>query len=145
MRDELRKAELLEMLNSVKKLFYLIFFVLYSSLPICAAPPIFLNNPNDAFALAEDLKIDVFLLFTADWCASCNILKNDIHRSLDNFENIIFCYVDYDKHKDMAKQYDVKILPDYRIYRNKIEIKKKIGYNNKTELLQWIKQTSSQN
>ena len=145
MRDELRKAELLEMLNSVKKLLYLIFFVLYSSLPICAAPPIFLNNPNDAFALAEDLKIDIFLLFTADWCASCNILKNDIHSNLDSFENIIFCYVDYDKYKDMAKQYDVKILPDYRIYRNKVEIKKKIGYKSKNELFEWINNNITDN
>lgn len=133
------------MLNYVKKVCYLIFFVLYSSLQLCAAPPIFLNNPNDAFALSEDLKIDVFLLFTADWCPSCNVLKNDIHSNLDSFENIIFCYVDYDKYKEMATQYQVKILPDYRIYKDKIEIKRKIGYNNKTELLQWIKQTSNQN
>ena len=45
----------------------------------------------------------------------------------------------YDKYKDMALQYDVKILPDYRIYRNKMEIKRKIGYTNKKDLLEWMK------
>lgn len=128
------------MLKLLKKIYYLtIVFLICSSLELSAAPPIFLHSPSDAFALSEDLKLDVFLLFTADWCASCGIMKKDIHSNLENFDNIIFCYVDYDKYKDMALQYDVKILPDYRIYRNKMEIKRKIGYTNKKDLLEWMK------
>lgn len=141
MLDEHRKVELLEMLILNKCLLFLVLLI-YSSLPLTAAPPIFLDNPESAFALAEDLEIDVFLLFTADWCPSCHIIKNDIHTNLENFSDIIFCYVDYDKNKTMAKQYQVTILPDYRIYRQKIEIAKKIGYKNKEELLQWIKNTN---
>lgn len=140
MPEEHRKVELLEM--SILNRFILSLVLILSSLQLTAAPPIFLDNPESAFALSEDLEIDVFLLFTAGWCPSCLIMKNDIHNSLDNFSDIIFCYVDYDKYKDMAKQYQVTILPDYRIYRKKVEIAKKTGYKNKEELLQWIKKTN---
>lgn len=115
------------------------------SLTIHAAPPIFVKAPDEAFALSEDLKLDVFLVFTAQWCASCQVMKNDIHSNLDDFQNTIICYVDYDLYKNMAVQYGVKILPDYRIYRNKIEIRQKIGYNNKTELIDWFNQETKKN
>lgn len=136
MLEEHRKAGLLEMFR-IFSLYFLLLVV--SSQGVFAAPPIFVDNPESAFALAEDLKIDVFLLFTANWCPSCIIMKNDIHNNLNNFSDIIFCYVDYDKYKDMAIQYKVNILPDYRIYRNKVEVKKTTGYKNKKDLLEWLK------
>ena len=110
----------------MKKLLKIWFIILLTlvlninSLVSYSAPPIFTKAPDEAFALSEDMKLDVLLVFTASWCASCQVMKNDIHTNLDNFQNTIICYVDYDEYKSMAIQYKVKVLPDYRIYRNKI-------------------------
>jgi thiol-disulfide isomerase/thioredoxin len=120
------------------KILSLCFLLSISSQITLAAPPVFVKNPEEAFMLSEEINADVFLIFTAEWCPSCKVMKNDIYNNLDQFQNSIICYIDYDKYKDMAKQYDVKILPDYRIYRNKVEIKKKIGYKSKNELFDWI-------
>lgn len=122
----------------MSKIFNAFIICLMSSQIAISAPPIFITNPDDAFAISQEIKVDVFLIFTADWCPSCQIMKNDIHNNLDQFQNTIICYIDYDEYKDMAKQYQVKTLPDYRLYRNNVEIKKKIGYKSKIELFKWF-------
>lgn len=104
-----------------------------------AKPPIFVDSPEDAFALSEDINIDVLLVFTASWCPSCVVMKNDIDSNLDVVENTIVCYVDHDKRSDMVKEYKVKILPTYFLYRKKLERKRESGYKNISKFKEWIK------
>ena len=117
-------------------------FLLLSSQAIYAAPPVFVKTAQEAFILSEEIKVDVYLVFTANWCPSCNVMKNDIHNNLEQFQNVIICYVDYDLNKEMVKQYDVKVLPDSRIYRNKVEIKQKTGYSSLLDLVDWFNKES---
>jgi thioredoxin-related protein len=103
-----------------------------------AKPPVFTKTPEDAIILSKELDLDVLLVFTASWCQSCQIMKKDIHNDLNLIENTIVCYIDFDSNKDLAKEFKVRILPDSMIYRNNIEIKRKVGYKNKEEFKQWI-------
>ena len=103
-----------------------------------AKPPVFTKTPEDAIILSKELDLDVLLVFTAGWCPSCQTMKSDIDKDMSIIEDIIVCYIDFDSNKELAKEFKVRILPDYMIYRNNIEIKRKIGYKNKEEFKQWL-------
>lgn len=119
--------------------FILITIFLLTTQSSYAKPPIFVDNPEDAFALSEDINIDVLLVFTASWCPSCVVMKNDINANLEIVEDTIVCYVDHDKRMDMVKEYKVRILPTYFLYRKRIERKKEVGYKNISKFRDWIK------
>jgi thioredoxin 1 len=118
--------------------FLLILFIINNSQGLFAAPAIFVDSPEDAFALAEDTKKDLLIIFGADYCVYCNILKNDINTNLNIVEDKIVCFVDFDQNKDIVKEYRVRIIPDYMLYRNNIEIKRKTGYKNKEKFQEWL-------
>ena len=101
-------------------------------------PPIFLDSAEDAFILSEDLSLDLLLVFGAEWCVACDKLKNDIHKDLSMVENTVVCYVDIEKRPDFAKEFKVKRIPECIIYRNKKEIKRRVGYKNKIDFLNWL-------
>lgn len=105
---------------------------------IYADSPIFVDSPEDAFALSEHTKIDVLLIFTAKWCGACQTLKTDLVNNTSMIEDKIVCYVDYDKRPDMVKEYSVRIIPDSFIYSKMKEIKRKTGYTSKKEYEKWI-------
>lgn len=112
--------------------------LLLSSQSILAAPSIFVDSPEDAFALSEETKLKVLLIFSADWCAYCNILKDNINGDPDMIPDTIICFIDYDKRKDMVKQYKVKTIPDSLLYKDKKEIKRKVGFKNKQDYIDWL-------
>jgi len=118
--------------------FLLILFIINNSQGLFAAPAIFVDSPEDAFALAEDTKKDLLIIFGSDYCVYCNILKNDINTNLNIVEDKIVCFVDFDQNKDMVKEYRVRIIPDYILYRDSIEIKRKVGYKNKEKFQEWL-------
>lgn len=118
--------------------FLLILSIINNSQGLFAAPAIFVDSPEDAFVLATDTKKDLLIIFGADWCVYCNILKNDIHTNLNIVEDKIICFVNFDLRKDMVKEYKVRTIPDYMLYRDNIEIKRKVGYKNKNKLQEWL-------
>jgi|688.fasta_scaffold04147_9 thioredoxin 1 len=118
--------------------FLLILSMINNSQGLFAAPAIFVDSPADAFALAADTKKDLLIIFGANWCVYCNILKNDIKTNLNIVEDKIVCFVDFDQNKDMVKEYRVRTIPDYMLYRDSIEIKRKVGYKNKEKFQEWL-------
>lgn len=115
-----------------------ILLLILSSSQAYSKPPAFTNTPEDAFVLSEGIGSDVLLIFTASWCRSCVVMKNDLHNNLDIIEDMIICYVDHDDRTDMVKEYNVKVLPTYFIYRNKKEIKRAIGYRGLNKFKEWL-------
>lgn len=126
------------MFHKTVLIFLFILSIINNSQELFAAPAIFVDSPEDAFALAEDTKKDLLIIFGADWCVYCNILKNDIDTNLNIVEDKIVCFVDFDKNKDMVKEYRVKTIPNYILYRDNIEIKRKVGYKNKEKFQEWL-------
>jgi thioredoxin 1 len=101
-------------------------------------PPAFVDTPEDAFALSEGLDLDVLLIFTASWCQSCVVMKNDLNNNLSVIDDMIVCYVDHDNRQDMVKEYQVRVLPTYFVYRKKKELKKAIGYKGLSKFKTWL-------
>ena len=110
--------------------------IIYSQ-AIIAAQPIFVDKAEDAFMLSKDIKTDLLVVFGADWCGACNIMKHDISTT-DIVGDIIVCFIDIDKRPDLKKEYRVKIVPDYMIYRDGVEIKRKTSYKSKNDLIQFL-------
>jgi len=107
-----------------------------SSQSIHAAQSVFVDNLEDAFILSQESKQDILIVFGADWCPSCKLLKKDINENVDQFNSII-CFVDFDKRPDLVKEYMVKIIPDSIIYRENAEIKRRKGYMSFKDFHKW--------
>lgn len=96
------------------------------------------NSLEDAVLLSQDTGQPVLVVFSADWCKYCNIMKKDIEQNLSDFDSYIICYIDNEKREDLVKEYRVKTIPDYFILKNNIEIKRKVGYKNYSNLTEWL-------
>lgn len=122
----------------MKILFWIIFLVLMTNLTI-EESPIFYDSLEDAVAFSEESGKDLLVIFTADWCSNCTIMKKDLQENIEIVSGTIICYVDIDDRKDLKKEYRVKLIPDYLILRKKIEIKRKVGYTNKDSFIKWFR------
>jgi len=97
------------------------------------------DNLHDAMALSEDADMPVLLIFGAEWCVNCKILKTDINNGTLSKEvnRMIICYINIDDDKNLSKEYRVKNIPDSRILVDKKEIKRIIGYK-KDKYKEWL-------
>lgn len=116
----------------------LFFITLINSQASFAAPPVYVEDINDALALSESTETDLLVVFGADWCGHCVSLKKDIAKNESVVDDHIVCYVNVDKNKDLAKEYRVRGMPDCMILRKKIEIKRKVGYESLKKFREWI-------
>lgn len=122
----------------MNKIIVVLLLMLCSLRPSVASSPVFVEQFMDAIVESEATQKDILLIFTAEWCKNCKIMKKDINNNIFQFHNIVISYVDIDEHRDLAKQFDVKAIPDYRIIRNTKEIKRHIGYKNFNTFLKWF-------
>jgi thioredoxin-like negative regulator of GroEL len=53
-------------------------------------------------------------------------------------KGMIVAYIDIDKHPDVAKEYMVRTIPDYFIMKDRIEIKRQVGYNGYKKFIRWF-------
>ena len=65
------------------------------------------TNLADAQALAE--KVPVVLFFAADWCPTCQSAMKDINANGSRLGAITIVVVDYDKEKDLKRQFGVTV------------------------------------
>jgi len=115
-----------------------IFALLLSSTIFAAEPPIFVNDMVDALALSENTNKQILVVFTADWCKQCQIMKKDIADNPDMVSDTIVCYLNIDFNQGLAKEYDIKFIPDYCILRKKIQIRRQSGYTTRAKFIKWF-------
>jgi thiol-disulfide isomerase/thioredoxin len=86
----------------------------------------------------DDINKKTLLIFSADWCKSCQIAKNDINNdpklseTIKEYEVII---LDYDLDKDAVSGYNIKNIPTFVILSDNKETKRKVGYKGGSEAL----------
>ena len=119
-----------------------IFTILFYSLCwfVSAEPPVYMSSLVDSVALSETSDKEILVVFTADWCKYCSIMKQDISKAPKVVNDKIVCYVDYDTNNDLVKEYKVKLIPDYFILKNRMEIRRKVGYTTWANFIQWIRE-----
>tara|TARA_B100001778_G_scaffold331945_1_gene337264 strand:+ start:678 stop:1064 length:387 start_codon:yes stop_codon:yes gene_type:complete len=105
---------------------------------VYSKPPIFTDEYSAAQTMSKDLKLDIIIVFGADWCKYCKILKKDLTINEQKLSNKIFLFIDTDKQPDMARKYQVKSIPASFYLKNNKVISNKTGYNNINNYLKWI-------
>ena len=106
-----------------------------------AKPPVFMTNYESAKKVSNDLGMDILLVFSADWCKYCKMLKRDLSASVseDELKNLIICTIDVDKNPKMKREYSVSSIPDsVFLSKNKVKSRRK-GYNDLSSYLKWLK------
>ena len=106
-------------------------------------PPIFTDEYNVAQKMSKDLKLDIIIVFGADWCKYCKLLKKDLTLNQQKISDKIFLFIDTDKQSDIASKYKIKSIPASFYIKNNKTISNKTGYNNITNYLNWIKDASN--
>jgi thioredoxin-related protein len=123
-------------INLIKLLFVL--NTLYSSISY-AENVVYSTDLLDSMALSESSDKDILVIFTAPWCKYCSIMKKDLQEDQGLLDNKIVCYIDFNNNPDLVKTYRVKTIPDYFILKNKVEIKRRVGYTDKSNFIKWLK------
>jgi len=101
---------------------------------------ILVDSLEDAVALAESSKQDILIVFSADWCKNCEILKREFLQSdNESLKDCIICIIDYDNRPDLIKEYRVRKIPDSRVMKKNIETSQYIGYKDKIKYAEWLK------
>jgi len=112
--------------------------IMISSLSHANETYILQNNINDTIKLATEINKPVLIIFSADWCKHCTILKDDFtNNKLTEISNYVICIVDVDTNKEIKKEFGIKSLPTSIILSNNVEKSRKIGYSNK-EYKGWL-------
>lgn len=78
----------------------------------------------------------VLIIFSAPWCQSCQIAKNDMEvdkNLVETLKNYEIIEADYDVDKDLVRGYNIKTIPTFVIYSDGKEIKRKVGYDGKAK------------
>jgi len=60
------------------------------------------------------------LMFTSNWCGSCNNMKEQIKALAKEFTDVKFYVADIEGHRDIANSYNVAITPALVFIENKI-------------------------
>lgn len=94
------------------------------------------DNLDSAIKLTQTHNRKLLLVFGADWCPYCKVLKKDI--STINTSSYIVCIINTDKYTELVDQFKIKGLPTSIILTaDKKEISRKTGYK-KEEYNSWL-------
>ena len=107
--------------------------------------PVFVEKLEDSFIESKQSNKDLLIVFSADWCSNCVVFKKHLMEDNSSLSNMVVCIIDFDSNTDLVKEYNVRKIPDFRYYRNSVELSQKIGYSNKEQFAKWIQSTSSMN
>jgi thiol-disulfide isomerase/thioredoxin len=100
---------------------------------------IYYNNYNKCKELAYIHNKKIVIIFGAEWCPYCRVLKKDLDQ-LDVLKKYIVCVIDIDSdaNSDLVKKYRIIGLPTSIILDNKEnELSRKSGYK-KTDYIDWV-------
>jgi thioredoxin-related protein len=123
----------------IKKILLTVLIGLFSATSL-SAPSISVDSLEDAVALANETKLPILVLFSAEWCGYCTKTKNDIKSNIAKYQDIIIVYIDIDSRPELRKEYKVKKIPDYMLLNSKgEEINRQVGYLSHEKLLAFIK------
>lgn len=94
--------------------------------------PIFENDYQKAVAHDER---NVLVIFGADWCKYCKILKGDMPNM--NLEGYVVCVVDVTEQRDLKKQNNISTLPTSIVMSGGKEVSRITGYSAK-QYKEWL-------
>lgn len=83
----------------------------------------------------KEAERKVILVFGAEWCPHCVLLKD--HLGNMNLDGYLICVVDVDDHKELKRKYKARSLPTSVMLDAGKEVSRKVGFQ-KAEYEEWI-------
>jgi thiol:disulfide interchange protein len=110
--------------------------------PVVTTDADYSSNYKKSLELAKKTHKPVFVFFKADWCGWCKKMEVDtlakpaVRRVLSQY---VYCVLDSDKEKEIAKKYKVSSIPAYVVINAKGEVLKYgKGYKNESTFILWM-------
>ena len=101
-----------------------------------------LNQSNFSTIIHNESKL-ILVDFWAEWCAPCKMLAPILEEiSKDLEEKILICKVNLDENQDLASEFSIKSIPTLLLFENGKLKDTKVGLLSKTDLLNWIDQST---
>lgn len=76
--------------------------------------------------------------FYATWCGPCKMMHSVLEEVSTERSNVKIMQIDVDKAEDVAKEYGVMSIPTLILFKNGVEVAKKIGFIPKGQLIDWV-------
>ena len=93
----------------------------------------YLSGQNLEDVLTDELTI---VDFYADWCGPCQMMGEE----LEEIKDVKILKINVDTHEEIARVHGVMSIPTVEIYKNKELVNKFIGFKNKDEIEEIIKE-----
>jgi len=85
----------------------------------------------------EDLiKEKILVDFYADWCGPCKMVGVELEKVESD---IAVVKINVDNHEDLARTYGIMSIPTMILFDNNQEIRRNIGFINKSKIEEFIK------
>ncbi|MGX9358334.1 thioredoxin family protein [Mycoplasma sp. 128] len=91
-----------------------------------------IENANDLDI--KNLKGKTFILFSADWCGMCVMLKPEVQKFAEKHPEVNVLTVDVDENRDLARQWSINSIPAYFVFEDNIQKFGGVGYNTVDKL-----------
>lgn len=76
--------------------------------------------------------------FYADWCGPCKMIAPFLKEIAGEIPDITFVKINVDENENLAAEFSVMSIPTLIIFKNGVEIERKIGFVTKPSLKAWI-------
>lgn len=104
------------------------------------------SNYADAIAESGKYGMPIFVYFEADWCHWCKKMKREALSDTNVKEimkNYIVVYVDTDQNRDLAMEFEVRVVPAYAITNcEEDKIKSGKGFKEANEFILWLEDST---
>jgi len=116
-----------------------VFCLLLFSTTIFANDSFILSSIEETQKLSKLTNKPALIIFGADYCKFCQILKQDILTNQLNpsVDKYIICYIDVKDNPDLKNKYKISSIPDSRILIDNEQVSKTTGYSKNT-YIKWL-------
>lgn len=104
------------------------------------------SNYADAIAESGKYGMPIFVYFEADWCDWCKKMKSEAlsdSKVKEIMKNYVVVYVNTDQNRDLAKKFEVRVVPSYAITNcEEAKLKSGEGFKEAGEFALWLRDST---
>ena len=82
----------------------------------------------------------VLVDFFATWCGPCKMLSPVLEEVANENPDLLVLKIDVDEVGELAARYGIQSIPTLMLFKNGERLDVRVGYQNKNQLLNFIKQ-----
>ena len=97
-----------------------------------------IQNKNEFDSLVKEGL--VLVDFFATWCGPCKMLSPVLEEVANENPNLTVLKIDVDEVGELAARFGIQAIPTLILFKNGEEVAKRMGYQNKNQLLAFINQ-----